>query len=75
VLPRSFHFLDYEDAALVMPFQWDRSKIKLGNFSHRALARLKPGVTMQQASTDMARLLPITNAQFSRRRTASAQPL
>jgi predicted permease len=64
VLPRGFHFLDYPDAALVIPFQWDRSKTKLGNFSQSALARLKPGVTMEQASTDMARLLPITARSF-----------
>jgi predicted permease len=64
VLPRGFHFLDYEDASLVIPFQWDRSKTKLGQFSERALARLKPGVTMEQASADMARLLPITFRSF-----------
>jgi len=64
VLPRDFHFLDMPDAAIVMPFQWDRTKVKLGNFSQRALARLKPGVTMQQASADMARLLPITFRSF-----------
>ena len=64
VLPRGFHFLDLPDAAFVMPFQWDRSKIKLGNFSQRALARLKPGVTMKQASADMARLLPIIFPQL-----------
>jgi predicted permease len=64
VLPRGFHFLDYSDAALIIPFQWDRSKTKLGNFSQRALARLKPGVTMEQASADMARLLPITMRSF-----------
>jgi len=64
VLPRNFHFLDSPDAAIVMPFQWDRSKTKLGNFSQRALARLKPGVTMEQASADMARLLPITFRSF-----------
>jgi predicted permease len=64
VLPRNFHFLDTEDAAIVAPFQWDRSKTKLGNFSYRALARLKPGVTMEQASADMARLIPITIRSF-----------
>ena len=64
ILPRNFHFLDYPDPAIVMPMQWDRSKIKLGNFSYDALARLKPGVTMQQASTDMARLLPVVLRTF-----------
>jgi predicted permease len=64
VLPKGFHFLDEQDAALYMPFQWDRSKTKLGNFSERALARLKPGVTMEQASADMARLLPVVLRSF-----------
>src|SRR5271169_1808502 len=43
VLPQGFHFLDQQDAALILPFQWDRGKTKLGNFSQRAIARLKPG--------------------------------
>ncbi len=64
VLPRGFHFLDQQDAALILPFQWDRSKTKLGNFSEQAIARLKPGVTMAQASADMARLLPIVLRSF-----------
>ncbi|HEX6771252.1 MAG TPA: ABC transporter permease [Acidobacteriaceae bacterium] len=64
VLPRSFHFLDRKDDALYMPMQWDRSKTHLGNFSYEALARLKPGVTIEQASTDMARLLPISIRSF-----------
>jgi predicted permease len=64
VLPRGFHFLDGPDVALILPMQWDRNKTKLGNFSYRAIARLKPGVTMQQASTDMARLLPISIRSF-----------
>ena len=64
VLPKGFHFLDQQDAALVLPFQWDRNKTKLGNFSQRALARLKPGVTLAQANADMARLLPVVLRTF-----------
>jgi predicted permease len=64
VLPQGFHFLDQEDAAIIAPFQWDKSKIKLGNFSYHALARLKPGVTIEQASTDVARLIPIALRSF-----------
>jgi predicted permease len=64
VLPRGFHFLDDEDAALFLPFKFDRNKIKLGNFSYQALARLKPGVTMAQASADVTRMLPIVNRSF-----------
>ena len=64
VLPQGFHFLDEKDAAIIAPFKWDRSKTKLGNFSYRALARLKPGVTMEQASADVARMLPIAIRSF-----------
>jgi predicted permease len=64
VLPRGFHFLDRRDDALYMPMQWDRNKTHLGNFSYEALARLKSGVTLEQASTDMARLLPIAIRSF-----------
>jgi predicted permease len=64
VLPNGFHFLDREDSALIVPFQWDRSKLKLGNFSYEALARLKPGVSMAQASADMARLIPVVTRSF-----------
>ena len=64
VLPQNFHFLDEGDPAIFLPFKWDRNKIKLGNFSYRALARLKPGVTMAQASADVARMLPISIRSF-----------
>ena len=76
VLPQGFHFLDEQDAcARSCPCKWDRSKTKLGNFSYEALARLKPGVTMAQASADMARLLPDCHCAASRRPTASASSL
>ena len=64
VLPRDFHFLDYKDAEIIAPFQWDRSKVHLGNFSQRALARMKPGVNMAQANADLARLMPVVLRSF-----------
>ena len=64
VLPRKFHFLDWEDPALVMPFRFDRSKTYLGNFSYEGVARLMPGVTLEQANADVARMLPIVMSSF-----------
>ncbi|HEX8879581.1 MAG TPA: ABC transporter permease [Candidatus Acidoferrum sp.] len=64
VLPHKFHFLDWEDPALVMPFRFDRSKTFLGNFSYEGVARLKPGITLEQASADVARMLPIVMSSF-----------
>lgn len=64
VMPQGFHFLDQQDADLIEPFQWDRNKVKLGNFSQKAIARLKPGVTMSQAGADLARLLPVVARSF-----------
>ena len=64
VLPRSFHFLNWGEQDMFVPMQWDRSKIKLGNFSYEGLARLKPGVTMAQASADLQRLIPIAIHSF-----------
>ena len=64
VLPRSFRFLDWQDPALVTPFQFERGKTFLGNFSYEGLARLKPGVTIAQANADVARMLPIVMNSF-----------
>ncbi len=64
VLPRDFQFLDDQKAELFLPMQFDRSKTKLGNFSFEALGRLKPGVTINQARADMARLIPVAVRSF-----------
>src|SRR5262245_5893960 len=48
VFPSSFH-LGNRDASILLPFHFDRNKLMLGNFS-QAVARLKPGVTIAQAS-------------------------
>ncbi len=64
VLPREFQFLDDRKIELYLPMQWDRSKTKLGNFSYNALARLKPGVTLNQAAADLGRLVPVAVHSF-----------
>jgi len=79
VLPKNFHFLNWDDRALWLPMRWDRNKTKLGNFSYEGLARIKPGVTIEQASADLQRLIPVaidtfpTPAGFSKDLFKSAQ--
>jgi predicted permease len=64
VMPREFRFLDGEQPALFLPFQFDRNKTTLGNFSYDGIARLRPGVTLQAANADVARMLPIVFKSF-----------
>jgi putative ABC transport system permease protein len=63
VLPQSFRFLDLKPL-LVLPLQIDRNKTFIGNFSFVGLARLKPGVTLAQANTDVARMLKLVPEKF-----------
>jgi predicted permease len=63
VMPPGFRFLD-EKPDLILPFQFERSKIFLGNFSFRGIARLKPGVALAHANADVARMIPIVNTKF-----------
>ena len=63
VLPKTFRFLDRR-VSLVVPYRFDRSKVFLGQFSFSALARLRPGTTIDQASADVARMIPISLTRF-----------
>ena len=63
VMPQNFRFLDM-DVELIQPFQFDRNKTFLGNFSFEGVARLKPGLTLAQANADGERMLPIVNRTF-----------
>ena len=57
VLPSSFKFLR-ADADVLVPMQLDRSTALQGmQFDFQVVARLPPGVTPQQASTDVARMI------------------
>jgi putative ABC transport system permease protein len=58
VLPAGFRVAS-DDGDLVLPVRFDRSKVMLPGFGYQGVARLKPGVTLQQADADIARMVPL----------------
>jgi predicted permease len=58
VMPSGFRIADIP-ADLIIPLRLERSRAFLAGFALRGLARLKPGVSLQQANVDIARLIPI----------------
>jgi putative ABC transport system permease protein len=63
IMPANFRLLD-ENPELFLPHRFNRAKTVLGKYSYDSVARLKPGVTLQQANADIARLIPIAHASF-----------
>jgi putative ABC transport system permease protein len=63
VLPDSFRFFD-QKPSLVLPMRLNRQEVRLGQFSYTAVARMKPGVTLEQAKADAARMIPIGLQKF-----------
>ncbi|MFN0102484.1 MAG: ADOP family duplicated permease [Bryobacteraceae bacterium] len=63
VLPPSFEFLD-EKVSLVVPKRLNRNEVRLIQFSEDGIARLKPGVTLEQANADVARCILLAPAKF-----------
>jgi predicted permease len=63
VLPADFRFLR-ANPSVIVPFKFDRTTIHAAGFSFQGLARLKPGVTIEQANADVARLLPSLTQRF-----------
>jgi predicted permease len=61
VLPRDFAFLDPE-VELVLPYQFDRTRAWLGGFGFENIARLRRGVTLEQANADVGRMISIAVA-------------
>ncbi len=64
ILPPSFKFLR-TDPAMLLPFRFNRAEVVVGDFSYRAVARLKPGATLEQANADLARMIPLTFDRFA----------
>lgn len=63
VLSPGFRFFDYP-AEIFYPLQPVRSEAVFPSGDGRGLARLKPGVTLEQANADVARMIPILDAEF-----------
>ncbi len=63
VMPASLQSLG-SDPALIFPFRFDRSTLFVGNIGFGGVARLRDGVTLDQASADAARLLPLAFEKF-----------
>lgn len=64
VMPKEFRFLDWEQPDLFLPYHFDRNKTTLGQFSYTGIARLRPGVSIEAADADIARLLPVVFSSF-----------
>ena len=63
VLPQGFRFMN-QAPSVILPLQFDRNRVFIGNFSYQAVARLKPGMTVSQANADVARMLPMMLQRF-----------
>jgi predicted permease len=63
VLPPAFSFLD-TNPQLILPFRFEPAKVFVGNFSYQGVARLKPGVTIEAANADVARMIPLILERF-----------
>jgi predicted permease len=58
VMPRRFRLVD-EDFDLLVPVAFDREHLKLAGFGFNGVARLKPGITLAQADSDVTRLIGV----------------
>jgi predicted permease len=57
VLPPRFRLLQHSPD-LVVPLRLNRAEAQIGAFRYHGVARLEPGVTLERANADLARLIP-----------------
>ena len=58
VMPEGFRFVN-DEADLIAPLIIDYGTLRLPGFGYQCVARLKPGVAIEQANADIARLIPV----------------
>lgn len=59
VMPQSYFRMIGQDPDLFIPLRFDRGQLNLGDLGFLGIARLKPGVSLEQAISDVGRMLPI----------------
>src|SRR5918993_54601 len=63
VLPRGFWFMDAPHD-LVLPLRFERAKVRLAGYNFQAIGRLRPGVSIEAADADVARMIRIALGKF-----------
>lgn len=63
VMPSRLRSLGYDPAIIVL-LQFDRSQLFVGNTGWDAVARLRDGVSIEQAAADIERMLPMAFEKF-----------
>ena len=63
VLPRDFRFLQ-QPADVLLPMRADPATSFVGPIGERGIARLRDGVTLEEANADVARMFPILKETF-----------
>src|SRR5579883_2827077 len=71
VLPPSFTFMD-QPFSMLLAQRLDRASVPLISFCCQGIARLKSGVSLAQASADVARMIPMAPLRFRLNTGASA---
>ena len=57
-MPAGFRFLD-DTPEIILPLRFEPGTLTLGWFTYEGIARLAPGVTVEDARADLARVVPI----------------
>ena len=63
VLPKGFWFMDVAHD-LVLPLRFERATVRLAGYNFQAIGRLRPGVSIEAANADVARMIDIELGKF-----------
>jgi len=63
VMPQALRALG-QNPDVIAPLRFRRANLFVGNVGYRGIARLRDGVTIEQAEADMARMLPLAFEKF-----------